>query len=99
LKKPAGIALDVPLRHEPDCRAIPACHLPQFDVAVVRVNSAESANHELSPTILKQLKAPAGTVIVSSATMPGTPGAYEFRYFVPPNKTLAASSNSILVVP
>jgi pectin methylesterase-like acyl-CoA thioesterase len=37
-----------------------------------------------------------GTV---SFTMPATPGAYEFRYFVPPNKTLAASSNSILVAP
>ena len=40
-----------------------------------------------------------GTTGTVSFTIPATPGAYEFRYFVPPNKTLAASSNSILVVP
>jgi hypothetical protein len=32
-------------------------------------------------------------------TMPSAPGQYEFRYFVPPNKTRVASSNVIVVTP
>jgi hypothetical protein len=31
--------------------------------------------------------------------MPSAPGQYEFRYFMPPNKTRVASSNIITVLP
>jgi hypothetical protein len=45
-----------------------------------------------------QLTTP-GTTGTVTFTMPAAPGQYEFRYFVPPNKTRVASSNIIVVVP
>jgi pectin methylesterase-like acyl-CoA thioesterase len=40
-----------------------------------------------------------GTTGTVEFTMPSTPGAYELRYFVPPNKTRVTSSNVITVIP
>lgn len=40
-----------------------------------------------------------GTTGTVNFTLPSAPAQYEFRYFVPPNKTRIASSNIITVVP
>ncbi len=70
----------------------PSGHSARDFVGLYRVGDPDAA------LLLPKFTAP-GTTGTVNFTMPSAPGQYEFRYFVPPNKTRVASSNIITVLP